>query len=616
MRALPPALLLSLAVTACSEPDPAASPSQPGPSGLDAGADAEPPPPPAADAPTWHRDVAPLVEAYCAPCHSPGASAPFALNSYADAAPRAGQLASEVTAREMPPYPAAPAVRPYMFDISLTDAQIEVFRTWAAAGAPEGDIADAQPAPDVSFGLLENPNLELQMPEAFTPTQSPDHYRCFVLPWPEQETKYITGFNVLADNAPIVHHAVLYLVDPAQAGVVDAAEGLDGEPGYSCFGSASPEGGESIPTRQIGGWAPGSLGTPYAPGTGVVVRAGARVVLQMHYNTLGVSAPQVDQSRVQFRLESSVERDGGNLPWLDLNWPNVEGSMRIPAGQAGVVHAYEDDPRNAPLAGLFIPDIDLSAGVRLHTVYPHMHQLGRRLDASVIRANGEVVPLAHISDWDFHWQREYPFIEPVDVLPGDRLRVECEFDNTAENQAVINGELQRPRDVDFGEGSYDEMCVAAFYVTGLREAAPSACDALGARPAPQGRLKITFDAAANVRGSAALDGPLRGAVTGAVYRAEDVSLAGPAPGAMPVAAFRFDDVDVTVGPSAEFALDVDLPAGNYHALGFMDIDGNADPMSPDPDVGDPVFIPVRPIALECDTQPVTLTFALLLPAGQ
>jgi hypothetical protein len=73
---------------------------------------------------------------------------------------------------------------------------------------------------------------------------------------------------------------------------------------------------------------------------------------------------------------------------------------------------------------------------------------------------------------------------------------------------------------------------------------------------------------------------------------------------------------VTVGPSAEFALDVDLPAGNYQALGFMDIDGNADPMSPDPDVGDPVFIPVRPIALECDTQPVTLTFALLLPAGQ
>jgi len=578
-------------------------------------ADAAAPEDPAA--PTWHRDVRPIVEAHCTPCHRIGGSGPFPLEDFADAAAQAGPMAWAAAERTMPPYAAAPAVRPYRYDISLSEAQISTLRRWAAAGAPEGD-PDQPGAPlEVNFGELEDPNLELEMPVPFTPTVHPDHYRCFVLPWPEVETRYITGFNVVPDNVPMVHHAVLYLVDPAQAGVVDAVDGADGLPGYSCFGSASPEGGAPIPTRQIGGWAPGSVGTSYPPGTGVVVRAGARVVLQMHYNTLGLEGSGVDQSRVQFRIEAPPEQDGGNLPWLDMTWPNVEGSMRIPANATGVVHAFEDDPSTGPVVtGLFIPDLDVSAGLRLHTVYPHMHQLGRRIEASVQRADGEIVPLVRIVDWDFHWQREYPFVEPVDVLPGDRLRVECSFDNDADNQPLVDGEPRRPQDVDFGEGSYDEMCVAAFYVTALRVAAPSACDAFGARSAERGRFEFTFDAAAAVRGAPDLDGPLLGPVSGAVFRAEDVSLAGPAPDAEPLASFRFEGVDVAAGPAGPFALDTELPAGRYQVLGFMDIDGNADAADPAPDVGDPVFVPGRPLELGCDRQPATLTFALRLPPGQ
>ena len=45
----------------------------------------------------------------------------------------------------------------------------------------------------------------------------------------------------------------------------------------------------------------------------------------------------------------------------------------------------------------------------------------------------------------------------------------------------------------------------------------------------------------------------------------------------------------------------------------MDTDGNADPASPSPDVNDPVLIPARARQLRCETQPVDLTFPLLLP---
>ena len=59
----------------------------------------------------------------------------------------------------------------------------------------------------------------------------------------------------------------------------------------------------------------------------------------------------------------------------------------------------------------------------------------------------------------------------------------------------------------------------------------------------------------------------------------------------------------------------DTLAGSYQILGFMDIDGNADPANPQPDEGDPVMIPIGGFELSCAVQPVTAEFAIVLPPG-
>ena len=53
--------------------------------------------------------------------------------------------------------------------------------------------------------------------------------------------------------------------------------------------------------------------------------------------------------------------------------------------------------------------------------------------------------------------------QPVDVLPGDRLSVACTFDNTEEWRE--ENDLPAPTDVDWGEGTLDEMCVAHTRIT-------------------------------------------------------------------------------------------------------------------------------------------------------
>ena len=69
------------------------------------------------------------------------------------------------------------------------------------------------------------------------------------------------------------------------------------------------------------------------------------------------------------------------------------------------------------------------------------------------------------------------------------------------------------------------------------------------------------------------------------------------------------------GGSWAYPLGTDLPAGSYQILGFMDIDGNADPNDPQPDEGDPVMIPIGGYELACAVQPVTAEFAIVLPPG-
>jgi hypothetical protein len=146
------------------------------------------------------------------------------------------------------------------------------------------------------------------------------------------------------------------------------------------------------------------------------------------------------------------------------------------------------------------------------------------------------------------------------------------------------------------------------------DAPPPDCAELGAEDAESGRFEITFLPSTTVRGSD-LKAPLRGTVYGSVYRAEDVKITGPIEGAEAVADLRVPDVDAVDGPSEPYLLDVELEAGAYQILGFLDIDGNADPAAPDPDEGDPVMIPIGGYQLACDVHPITAEFAIVLPAG-
>ena len=101
--------------------------------------------PEAADAaPTFSRDVAPILQRSCQQCHQPAGIAPMSLLNYREARPWARSIRDRVERRLMPPWhlDTTVGIQDYKNDISLTPAEIDTVVRWVDAGAPEGDPAD------------------------------------------------------------------------------------------------------------------------------------------------------------------------------------------------------------------------------------------------------------------------------------------------------------------------------------------------------------------------------------------------------------------------------------------------------------------------------------------
>ena len=84
-----------------------------------------------------------------------------------------------------------------------------------------------------------------------------------------------------------------------------------------------------------------------------------------------------------------------------------------------------------------------------------MHRLGSSASVEVQHGDGSTSPLLTIPEWDFDWQFLFQLAEPVTFSDGDELSVTCTYDNAGPDAV----------DVNWGEGTNDEMCVANLYIS-------------------------------------------------------------------------------------------------------------------------------------------------------
>jgi hypothetical protein len=326
----------------------------------------------------------------------------------------------------MPPWlPDAPAGT-FIGERRLGDPELALIRRWVEAGAPEGDPADLLPPPVVLEGWqLGTPDLVVALPSYEVSPGDSGVYRNLVAPVPVSAVRYVKAVEIRVDPPTAVHHARLMLDSTSSSRVLD---GRDAEPG---FDGMVLESAAHHPGGFFVGWAPGRVATPGVDTLAWPLVPGTDLVLQIR--VAPHTARHIISPQIGFYFAAGAPR----------RWPVVimleSRDLDIPAGRSDYVVT---DTYRLPV------DVDVLA------VYPHAHYLGKELEAFARPPRGGTHPLIRIRNWDFNWQDEYRFSQPVSLLRGSTITMRWRFDNSAANP---RNPTRPPRRVTFGPRLTDEM---------------------------------------------------------------------------------------------------------------------------------------------------------------
>jgi Copper type II ascorbate-dependent monooxygenase, C-terminal domain len=458
----------------------------------------------AAEAPPTWTDVAPIFAEKCAGCHRKGGIAPFSITTARSAAAYAGVIGAMTQLGKMPPWLPGRDSPAYLGQSQriLTPAEKSLIARWVRGGARIGKGGSIKPvgggstAPGTTMRLAP---AKTYLPKAAV--GSLDDYHCFLLEPHLTQDVYVTSAVVQPQQPAIVHHVILF--EAAGQNAVDARR-LDRESGgngWTCFGGPGlsethPTAGTASSDRLgappwISAWVPGHTTNDLPAGTGVLVHAGAAIVMQVHYNLIHKARP--DRSRAVLRV---VPAAGSSLTPLDtmlvpapVELPCPRGvhsqlcsrdyalreearkygndAALIPYGLLYICHKTLDDYPSAPASVSSLVttcDRRVNRPLRIYGVAGHMHLRGVDIRLELDPGTPRARILLHIPRWHFHWQDAYYLAQPIDANTGDTIRVTCRFDNSAQHQPMVRGKRLPPRYVLWGEGTTDEMCLGLLQV--------------------------------------------------------------------------------------------------------------------------------------------------------
>jgi hypothetical protein len=395
----------------------------------------------AAQAPTFYKDVAPILQARCQECHRKGEIAPMSLVTYEESRPFARAIKNAVSSRTMPPWYADSHTGKFANDRSLSEAEIKTLTAWADGGAAPGDPKDApKPRTFTDGWMISKPDLVLDIGTDFAvPAKGTVEYTYFVIPTGFTEDRWVTELEVRPGDKSVVHHVIAYIRPKGSRFQADAKPGVPYvPPGAGQQPAQHPP--QSDRARLYGinnnGY---EMGSVYVPG-GVAYRtlsgqarlipAGADIVVQMHYTANGKATTDRTKVGMVFAKQPPKERV--------VNAFIMNETLRIPPG-AG----------NHQVVGR----VTLQKPATLQSLFPHMHLRGKSFYYEVKYPDGRTEKLLDVPRYDFNWQLTYDLAKPIELPAGTELIATAFYDNSANNK--FNPDPTK--EVFWGDQSWEEM---------------------------------------------------------------------------------------------------------------------------------------------------------------
>ena len=380
-----------------------------------------------AAAPTFNRDVLPVLQKNCQSCHRPGEIAPMSLLTYSDARPWAKSIKAAVVTRKMPPWFAEAAFGHFANDRTLSQADIDTLSAWADNGAPEGDSKDRLAPLAFQTGWEIKPDVVIEMPNDFQiPATGTVEYQYIRVKGAFPEDVWVSAAEMRPSNPAVLHHGKAWVVPPGSKWMADATPGMPYESRQTGRNDAAD--GNDI----LGKFNPGLGAQSFdIGGSAKFVPKGSDIVFELHYTAIGKAT--TDRSKLGLVLAKQPPATR-----YFLSSGPTASNLVIPAGDG-----------NAEVVSEVTVGLD---DAKLVYVQPHMHLRGKDMELRVIYPTGETQTLFK-GKFDFDWQLGYTFAKPIPLPKGTRVLAISHFDNSANNK--FNPDPSK--EIRWGLQNWDEM---------------------------------------------------------------------------------------------------------------------------------------------------------------
>lgn len=364
-----------------------------------------------------YKDVAPIFYKRCTSCHHTGAHM-YPWMNYTQTNLGKSLIQFDLQNNIMPPWEADTTYTRFQHERLISASEKATILNWIATGATKGDTTLAPPAPTypAKYQLAGNADLTINTNYTSTAT-SGDIYVCISVPSNLTQDRIVRAYEIVPGSG-IIHHAVIQ---------ADSTGTYNSDLSGGCF---------TIPGNvALGSWAPGSRAVVFpshgALKTGIKLKAGSKVILQLHYPA-GTSG-QVDSTKI--RLYFYPPGETGVRP-LYNSTPLQNWSLNIPANTTRT----------------FVATYNTPGAISLFGVFPHSHKIGKSMWLFAHSA-GDTIPMVKVPDWDFDWQDYYIYRSLVKVPLGYQLYSQHIYNNTTSNPNASNP----PVNVSAGFGTSNEM---------------------------------------------------------------------------------------------------------------------------------------------------------------
>ncbi len=353
----------------------------------------------------------------------------MSLMTFEDARPWARAIRTKVTRREMPPWGADPAVGTFRNDPSLTPAEIDTIARWVDAGAPEGNNADLPTPPSFTEGWsIGQPDLVFKMVQPFkVPADGVMPYTYVTIPTNLDKDIWIKAVELKPSDRRVVHHIISDLIEG------------NGQPNDPTPKLTRDRNRTDVPSGLGAGLVPGRLYEAFDDGVVRRIPAGAEIVLQMHYTTIGV--PVIDQTEIGVVLAEPPKPGQKRKNVGGGQMPNM--TFVIPPGHPN----YEVSAQRV-----------IDRDTHLDSLYPHMHVRGKDVKYTLTLPDGREELLLSVPKYNFNWQNRYQLAEPRFMPKGSILKVIAHFDNSPANK--FNPDPTEA--VRWGDQSWEEMLIGYY----------------------------------------------------------------------------------------------------------------------------------------------------------